>query len=108
MYKVEVRENNQYPNDPASHYLEVVDGKWEGMHFTLGRVEFLGEQEDGSGKIEFDYNLLAVPEPYTFEENKQEIEHIVAQVLQKILENSAEKGREDETGNSDTEQSSEG
>jgi hypothetical protein len=110
MFKVEVRQNEIYKEDPASHYLEVSDGKFEGMHFTLGKIEFLGEDEEGNGKIQFDYRLLFLPEQFKFEEEKEEIENLVGLVLNKILENSASQTPtevEDETGNSDTEQPSE-
>lgn len=109
MFKVDVKENKEYENDPASHYLEISEGKYEGMHFTLGKIEFIGEDEEGNGNIQFDYRLLFLPEHFIFEEEKAEIEQVVALVLEKILENTIDRtGEIDETGNSDTEQPSEG
>ena len=109
MFKVEVRENTQYEDNSTTHYLEVVDGKYEGMHFTFGKIEFLGEDDEGNGKIEFDYTLLNLPEPYSLDEERDEIEEVVSQVLRYILEQNTNKETEegaDETGNLDSEQSS--
>lgn len=111
-YKIEVRENTQYKENESTHYLEVVEGKFEGMHFTFGKIEFVGEDDQGNGQIQFDYDLLNLPDPYKLEESRDEIEHIVGEVLRTILERNAEREEQeeaaDENGNSDTEQPSEG
>lgn len=111
MFKVEVRENTQYQNEETSHYLEIVEGNFTGMHFTFGKIEFLGEDDEGNGNIQFDYRLLFLPEEYDYEDpsQKEQIEKTISLALEHILMKAAEeKVSENETGNIDTEQSSEG
>ncbi len=107
-----VRKNDsEYPNIKSDHYLEVVEGDFIGMHFSLGRIEFIGEDEERNGKIEFDYDLLLVPAGVNVEEQKSEIEAVISAALQTILEKMVENSKNegiDETGNDDTQQSTEG
>lgn len=109
MPKFEIRKNPEenplYEN--KDHYIEIVEGRFTGVHFTFGQIEFLGEDEEGNGNISFDYDLLFVPEHVNLLEEKQSIEADVAIVLQDILENMLSE-EANETGNSDSEQSTEG
>lgn len=111
MPKFTVHKNNEvYPDSSVDHYLEVTDGEFSGLHFNMGRIEFLGEDEEGNGKIEFDYNLLLVPAGVNIEERKQDVEELISQVLHAILEQMVENSKKevtDETGNVDTQQSAE-
>lgn len=107
-----VKKNDEvYTHIKSDHYLEITEGRLAGMHFSLGRIEFLGEDEEGNGKIEFDYDLLLVPADVNVEEHKPEIEADISAVLQTILEKMVENSKTegtDETGNDDTQQPAEG
>ena len=70
-------------------------------------VEFLGEDEDGSGRVSFDYDLLFTPETVNLDEQKQEIEQTIAAVLREILEATVRNGDINEIGDIDSEQPSE-
>jgi hypothetical protein len=112
MPKFAVRPNTEvYPNITSDHYLEIVEGDFTGLHFVLGRIEFAGEDEEGNGKIEFDYTLLLVPAGVNVEERKNDIEAVISQVLNAIIEKmveNAKNGESNETGNDDTQQPTEG
>jgi len=98
-------ENPVYPDANADHFIELNEGEFTGVHFNFGKIEFMGEDEDGNGKINFDYNLLFLPEHIKLEESKNAIEEELGKVLQHILENMA---ANNETGTSDTESTTEG
>ena len=112
MHKFAVRQNDGvYPSTTSDHYLEITDGPFTGLHFVLGRIEFKGEDEEGNGRIEFDYTLLLSPEGVNVQEQKNEIEALISEVLHAIIEKmveNAKKGEMNETGNDDTQQSTEG
>lgn len=112
MQKFQVKVNDLYPNNTADHFIELTEGEYEGLHFNFGPIEFAGEDEQGNGKINFDYNLLNLPEGISFEgEHKTEIENIISIVLKQIIEQMLENSNNeaaDETGNTNTEQSTEG
>jgi len=107
MYKFEVKPNpnhsSETPNTP-DHFIEFVEEKYKGMQFNIGKIEFAGEDENGNGKINFDYNLLFIPEGVNYTEEREEIEAAIAATLQQILEQVVK----NETGNDDTQQSTEG
>lgn len=112
MPKFHVRKNiDVYTHINSDHYLEVAEGPFEGMHFNLGRIEFIGEDTDGNGQIEFDYDLLLVPAGVNLDEQKKEVEQTISDVLHIILEqmvNNSKAEGTNETGNNDTQQSAEG
>lgn len=103
MHNYIVKENVEYKDqNTASHYLTFEQGPLEGLAFTFGKIEFLGEDEDGNGKINFDYHLLSVPESVKLEESKEEIENEIGEVLRVLLEENLTKENENETGNDDS------
>ena len=99
MHKFAVRQNDGvYPDTTSDHYLEITDGPFTGLHFVLGRIEF-------------DYTLLLSPEGVNVQEQKNEIEALISEVLHAIIEKmveNAKQGEMNETGNDDTQQSTEG
>jgi hypothetical protein len=97
-------ENNTEKYEGKPFYLKILEGPCEGMEFTLGKIEFLGEDEEGNGKISFDYDLLFTPESISIEEHKELIEQNITDVLVNILEDMTTKEK-NETGNTDSEQS---
>jgi len=108
MHNYKVKPNHDYKdNIKSDYYIEITDGPFQGLCFVFGPIEFAGEDEQGNGKINFDYHLLFIPETVNFEEDKFEIEQVAAGVLQRILETLVEKNS-NETGTGDTESADEG
>jgi len=109
-----VKENTEYTEvNTATHYIEIDSGPLNGLCFIFGPVEFMGEDEEGNGKINFDYHLIHVPETITFQERRDEIEGNIGKILQIIIEQQVAQERDNqevvnETGTGDTEQSTEG
>lgn len=109
MHNYIVKENVEFKDqNTASHYLLFEQGPLEGIAFTFGKIEFLGEDEEGNGKINFDYHLLQVPETISLEERKEEIENNIGVVLQALLEENLTQDNNDENGNDDSVQFIEG
>lgn len=109
MPKFTVKENVDFKEqNTATHYLEFTEGPMTNVAFTFGKIEFLGEDEEGNGKINFDYHLLSIPESISLEEQKDEIESHIGEVLKVLLEENLTKGGDNETGNDDPIQSVEG
>ena len=107
-FKYEVKPNHYYKENNASDfYIEIMDGPLTSLCFVFGPIEFLGEDEQGNGKMKFDYHLLFIPANVNFEEQKFEVEQAVSNVLQRIMESLVEKNV-NETGNNDTQQPTEG
>jgi hypothetical protein len=103
-----VKTNDRFQDSTdAEFFIEVADGEHAGLCFNLGKVEFLGEDEDGSGRVSFDYDLLFTPETVNLDEQKQEIEQTIAAVLREILEATVRNGDINEIGDIDSEQPSE-
>lgn len=109
MPKYEVRSNKgderPYPYTTSDHFLEIMEGLFVGLHFSFGQIEFAGEDENGNGKINFDYNLLYIPEHINLDESKPDVEQMIGTILQHVLETMV---TNDETGTSDTESTAEG
>ena len=115
MSSFKVVENELYKEvNTATHYIEFDSGPFDGLCFTFGKIEFMGEDEEGHGKINFDYHLISIPETIILEENRDEIERHIGAVLQRILEEQVanEKNNEqevvNEAGDNDIEQSAQG
>lgn len=109
MHNYMVKENLEFKEqNTATHYLQFEEGPLDGVKFTFGKIEFLGEDEEGNGKINFDYHLLSIPEHINLEERKEEIENNIGDVLRALLEENLTKDENDETGNDDSVQSIEG
>ena len=108
MHNYLVKLNDRFKDrTDAEFFIEVTDGEHAGVCFNLGKLEFLGEDEDGSGRISFDYDLLFVPETIKLDGQVQEIEQTIGKVLQEILEDTVRKGDVNETRDIDSEQPSE-
>ena len=102
----EVKSNQLYKeNNTADFYLELTEGPFTGLCFVFGPITFDGEDENGNGKINFDYHLLFIPAHVNFDEQKPDIEEVVGAILQHLLETMV---TNDETGTSDTESTAEG
>lgn len=109
MPKFTVKENVEFKEqNTATHYLVFTEGPMTDIAFTFGKIEFLGEDEEGNGKINFDYHLLSVPESINLEERKDEIEGHIGEVLKVLLEENLTRDQANETGNDDSNESVEG
>lgn len=108
MPKYKVHENIQYKDDIKSdHFIEIVEGPFTGICVNFGKIEFIGEDGEGNGKINFDYDLLHIPAHINFHASKEAIEKTVGDVLNAILEDITNNEAVNETGNPDTQQSTE-
>lgn len=108
MLKYEVKPNTFYKeNNTADFYIEVMEGPLTGLCFVYGPIQFVGEDEDGNGKINFDYHALYIPHTIDFTAQKDDIESTVSLILQHILEKMAE-DKDNETGTGDTESTTDG
>jgi hypothetical protein len=107
-----VQQNEKFKEaNTAEFYIEITEGDYTGLSFVFGPIEFIGEDEDGNGRVKFDYHLLETPEFVILEEHREEIESVIGSVLHKILEdmsNTPEGENTDEIGNVDSEQPAEG
>lgn len=107
-----VQKNERFKDgNTADFYIEISEGDYEGVCFVFGPVEFLGEDKEGNGRVQFDYHLLFSPEGVILEEHREHLEGVIGLVLHKIFEDmvkTPEGETTDEIGNTDTEQSTEG
>lgn len=113
MYKYEIRKNPSespvYPHTKIDHFIEIMEGPYEGVHFNFGPIQFMGEDEEGNGKINFDYNLLFLPENINLDEDRPGLEDMVGTTLQHVLETMVKNSEDNnETGTGDTESTTDG
>ena len=83
--------NGKYPEaeiaeSPRDHYVEISDGPYVGLHFNYGNIEFAGENEDGSGNLNFNYTLLFTPRWVNSKRDIKKIEVEIGIILQAIIE----------------------
>lgn len=83
--------NGKYPEaeiagSPRDHYVEITDGPYVGLHFNYGNIEFAGENEDGSGNLNFNYTVLFTPRWVNSKRDIKKIEVEIGVVLQAIIE----------------------
>lgn len=104
-----VQKNENFTeNTDAEHYIEITDGPHAGVCFLLGQITFLGEDDEGNGRVSFDYNLLFTPEHVNLEEEKGNIEESIGGVLHKILEDMTKNEEMNEARNINSDESIEG
>ena len=83
--------NGKYPEaeiagSPRDHYVEISDGPYVGLHFNYGNIEFAGENEDGSGNLNFNYTVLFTPRWVNSKRDIKKIEVEIGVILQAIIE----------------------
>lgn len=105
MPQYKIHNNNRYTDVVSDNFIEITSGGFEGVHFNFGKIEFVGSDEEGSTSIKYDYNLLYIPENIIIDVDKPLLERELARILEDILEKMVPKN---ETGNNDTQQSTEG
>ena len=92
MFKHSIHPNTRFTDQAsADHYIEIDEGPFSGACFNISRVEFMGEDEEGNGRITFDYTLFYLPEQLLHEDIQMELESAVADILNDIIVNSLEK-----------------
>jgi hypothetical protein len=108
MSKFEIKKlNDTIEEETTEFFLEIVEGKFQGIQFKFGAIEFAGEDENGNGKINFNYELLTVPEEIKLSENTHEDLHeTLGDILQEILEGQILNSTEElhDTGNLDSDE----
>jgi len=105
MSNYKIHSNNKYSEIESDHFIEITEGGFEGVHFNFGKIEFVGEDEQGNGKINYDYNLLYIPDTIILDMDRPLLERELGNILQTILETLVPKN---ETGTGDTESTDEG
>jgi len=105
MPNYKVHSNNKYSEINSDHFIEISEGPFIGTHFNFGQIEFAGEDGEGNGKINYDYNLLSIPETVILDMDRPLLEREIGKILQSILETLVPNN---ETGTSDTESTTEG
>ena len=98
----DVVSNTEFPESSAEFLLQIKEGKFAGTVFSFGAIQFLGENEDGSGCISFDYQLFKQPESVDMEneDSRKDLEQEISVILHTIIENSL---KHEEDRNTDTE-----
>ena len=107
MSKFTVHENVQFKEvSKSDHFLTIEEGEFKNVSFSFGKIEFLGEDDDGQGHVKFDYDLLEVPDTIILQENaetRERLEGVIGETLHQILlEMTTNTGTDDETGDTDT------
>ena len=89
--------SERFADETDPHYLEIVDGPFAGICFNYGKIEFLGEDTDGQGRIAFEYKMLHVPEGIKITKlNESQFDTELAFILKDILESIAAADRDKE------------
>jgi hypothetical protein len=107
MPKFEIRPGNFDGENSGDHYLEIVEGKFKGVCFNFGMIQFVDEDKEGNGRVSFNYKVLQHTEETLLMEGgeNKELEEAVSDVLRVILENISTKDIDsNEDGNTDPEQ----
>jgi len=69
------------------HYLEIEEGPFKGVCFNFMKIEFLGEDTDGNGRLAFDFDLIFCPEDVILHDgNKKEFESALGDIMKDVLE----------------------
>ena len=69
------------------YYIEILDGPFEGLCFNFKKLEFLGEDTEGNGRLAFEYDLIFVPKGITLHDNMKALEAELGVVLNVVLQN---------------------
>lgn len=108
MFKVTLNEDYK-DKTPSDHYLTITEGKFKDVAFSFGQLEFMGEDKEGNGQVNFDYTLLYLPEHIETNNDDalyDELEGVIAGILHQILIDVTSRDN-NETGNANTEQPAE-
>ena len=72
--------------------IQLTKGMWEGLRYTYGKVEFV----EGKKHLNFQRNLIKVPDNHDFEEllNNTELNNLMGDILVELIEEQARKENE--------------
>lgn len=72
--------------------IQLTSGIWEGLIYTYGKVEFV----EGKKHLNFQRNLIKVPDNHDFEEllNNTELNNLMGDILVELIEEQARKENE--------------
>jgi hypothetical protein len=82
IYKI-VREVNEETGDKGDFYLQITEGEFTGVTFNFGEIQFIGEDDEGSGIVNFDYTVY--DSPFDLTESIESLEAVLGGVLQDVL-----------------------
>ena len=92
------------PNNDYDYVIEITEGKFEGLYLHFGKIDFVDEDAEGNARMTFDYDLALLPEGISVEEHKDELDELAGNVLQQIIHDIVERGKNDkENRNVDSE-----
>lgn len=87
MPKFSPKLNTLYDAKKHEHYIEIDDGPFKGICFNFEKIEFLGEDEEGNGRLAFEFDLIFVPEGVILNDgNQKEFETALGEIMKTILE----------------------
>lgn len=81
--------------------LQLSEGKYAGIIYRYGSVKFVGEDDEGNGRISFEYDIL---DPSDFNREDlvgEELSTIMGEILHDIIVESLENRKEDNGNNSE-------
>lgn len=92
---------------PDNHWgIQIEEGDFAGVIYRYGVVQFLGEDEEGNGIVNFEFNVLD-PGPFEVEQIAGEaVDKIFGEILQElIIESLKEKQKNENDREGDSEES---
>jgi hypothetical protein len=80
-------EQSEDPNAKEPYYIRIEDGAFKDICFNFEKIEFLGEDTEGNGRLAFEFDLISVPEGVILNDaNKDEFEKTLGEIMKHILE----------------------
>ena len=71
--------------------IQLTEGKYAGVVFRYGTIKFVGEDEEGFGHIQFEFDVITTPEDIKREDvTGEEFDKIAGEILQGIIRDSVE------------------
>ena len=105
MFKYSVHPNDRFTDaGEVDHYIQIDEGPFDGSCFNISRIEFMGEDGEGNGRITFDYALFHLTEGLILDEVKIDLEKAVGEILNDVIVNTLQNTPDDENRNLDIEQ----
>lgn len=89
----------------GTYVIQIDEGEFEGVHYGYGPIQFLGEDEDGFGRLAFSYDLYSSGRDVNIndEEIAQRLETVLAEILSTIVAENLNRA-DNEIGNPDTDE----
>lgn len=68
----------------GDYHIEIIEGPFIGVQYKYTTIQFIGEDSEGNGVFNYDYELITDPKIIT-EEDLPEFEHTLGDILHIIL-----------------------